>query len=377
MKRLLAFGTYDRHQHPRVGVLIDGMRERGWNVSELNRPLGLSTAQRVSLLRCPWKLPGFAARVGLRWMSLVRGSLRYRGRRRPDAILVGYLGHFDVLLARMLFPRTPIVLDHLIFAAGTAQDRGESGRLKLTVLRALDQCATGAADVVVVDTAEHGARLSSALRARGVVVPVGAQKAWYDAGEGRQDRVDQRPDEKNTLSVVFFGLFTPLQGTPTIARALLRLHRSDVRVDATLIGTGQDLEECQRILSDVDTVTWMPWVDAAELPGVVASHDVCLGIVGTTPKALDVVPNKVYQGLAAGCAVVTSETPPQRRILGESALMVTPGDDKALAEVLHRLADNREFLGAAQRAALYGRTRFVPGEVVAPLEERLEQELAR
>ena len=54
---------------------------------------------------------------------------------------------------------------------------------------------------------------------------------------------------------------------------------------------------------------WIDWVDADELPGVVAEHDVCLGIFGTTDKAPRVVPNKVYQGVASGCAVVTSDTP--------------------------------------------------------------------
>ena len=45
---------------------------------------------------------------------------------------------------------------------------------------------------------------------------------------------------------------------------------------------------------------------AADLPALVAGHDVCLGIFGTGDKALRVVPNKVFQGAAAGCAIVTS-----------------------------------------------------------------------
>ena len=57
-----------------------------------------------------------------------------------------------------------------------------------------------------------------------------------------------------------------------------------------------------------------------EGPALVAGHDVCLGIFGTGVKAQLVVPNKVYQGAAAGCAVVTSDTAPQRRALGENAV---------------------------------------------------------
>ena len=73
---------------------------------------------------------------------------------------------------------------------------------------------------------------------------------------------------------------------------------------------------------------------AANLPALVAGHDVCLGIFGTGDKALRVVPNKVFQGAAAGCAIVTSDTAPQRRALGDAAVLVPPGDPEALAAAL-------------------------------------------
>lgn len=375
MSRLLGFGTYDRDQHPRVGVLLDGLRANGWEVAELDLPLGMSTSERVELLRKPWLLGKLVMRLTYLWARLAVGSLRFRGRHAPDAVLVGYLGHFDVLLARVLFPRTTIVLDHLIFAAGTAQDRGESGGLKLAVLRVLDRLATGAADVIVVDTVEHGDRLAPSLAARRVVVPVGAPSDWFDAASVNGAGADVAPSAP--LSVVFYGLFTPLQGTPTIARALRRLYDEGAPVRATLIGKGQDLGECREILADADTVTWRDWVPAAELPSVVAGHDVCLGIVGTTAKAQDVVPNKVYQGIAAGCAVVTSNTAPQRRVLEDAAVLVPAGDDEALATALRRLAQDRSALEDARVAASLGRDRFHPEAVVGPLLDRLDEEMDR
>lgn len=367
MRRLLGFGTFDRDQHPRVGVLLDGFRANGWKVDELNFPLGLTTAERVELLRKPWLLGKLVARLGYRWARLALGSLGFRWRNAPEVLLVGYMGHFDVLLARVLFPRTTIVLDHLVFAAGTAMDRGENGGFKLALLGVLDRLATSAADVVVVDTAEHGERLAPALAERAVVVPVGAPEAWFDVAQ----KVD-RSAATSPLSVVFYGLFTPLQGTPTIARALRRLHEEGAPVRATLIGTGQDLDECRVTLAGVDTVTWMDWVPAAELPSVVAAHDVCLGIVGTTAKAQDVVPNKVYQGLAAGCAVVSSDTAPQRRVLEGAAVLVPAGDEEALAAALRRLAEDRTALAEARGAASRGRDRFHPEAVVVPLLDRLD-----
>ena len=49
----------------------------------------------------------------------------------------------------------------------------------------------------------------------------------------------------------------------------------------------------------------------------------------------------MYKGIAAGCVVVTSDTPPQRRILGGGARFVEPGDALALADALQALAQER------------------------------------
>jgi hypothetical protein len=119
---VLAFGTYNARKHPRVGILIDGLRKNGCNVEEVNHPLRLSTAQRVEILQRPWKLFGFAWNLLRLWLSLRKDARAWvRANGRPAAVLVGYMGHFDVLLAHHLFAGVPIILDHLIFAGDTAQ----------------------------------------------------------------------------------------------------------------------------------------------------------------------------------------------------------------------------------------------------------------
>jgi glycosyltransferase involved in cell wall biosynthesis len=110
---------------------------------------------------------------------------------------------------------------------------------------------------------------------------------------------------------------------------------------------------------------------------------VCLGIFGTGDKALRVVPNKVFQGAAAGCAVITSDTAPQRRVLGtvpleSGAVLVPPGDPAALADALLQLAADREWLLKLRHAARQlAAKRFTPEQVVAPLTDRLLPQHAR
>lgn len=363
---VLAFGSYDARLHPRITVLIEGLRAHGAAVVECNVPLRLDTAGRVRVLRQPWRLPLFLARLLTTWLSLVR---RARRTPRPGIVLVGYLGHFDVLLARLLFPSATVVHDMLVFASGTAKDRGASGAVQCA-LRALDMAAVRASDVLVVDTEENRDQLPAGRRHDGVVVPVGAPGSWLAS-----QPVPRPPG--TPVRVVFFGLFTPLQGTPTLGRALALLaNRSDIEV--LVVGNGQDLSTCRELAGeDRPGVAWTSWLESDALMSAVMSADVCLGIFGTTEKAQRVVPNKVFQGAAAGCAVVTSDTPPQRRALGDAGVYVPSGDPEALAAALRALADDRPGLLAVRTAAWrLAAEQFGPRAVVVPLLHRLRHDAA-
>lgn len=360
--RVLVFGTYDTRAHPRVQVMIDGLREHGVQVEECNAPLGLDTAARVALLKQPWRLPLLGWRLLTRWLTLVRLARRMP---RPDVVLVAYLGHFDVHLARRLFRGIPIVLDHFISGSDTARDREVSSPVKDRLLTWVDHAALRAADIAVVDTDEHRDLMPEWARPKGVVVPIGAPDEW---------EAPPRPsyDGSRPLKVIFFGLFTPLQGSRSIGAALAKLAE-EPRIEVTMAGGGQELEAAQQAAGGNPHVQWLGMVPSDRMPAVAAEHDVCLGIFGTGPKALRVVPNKAYQGIRAGCAIVTSGTEPQRRMLGDLAAYVPPGDPDALATILRELADDPARVAALQAASRAASERFGPKGVVVDLVEELER----
>src|SRR5262249_15537784 len=197
---------------------------------------------------------------------------------------------------------------------------------------------------------------------RSVVVPVGAPRAWfYPPVRHGAERV----------RVVFFGSFTPLQGAPVIGEALCLLADDD-RFAVTIVGSGQDYEATRSAAAGAGNVEWIAWVEPEQLPYLVACHDVCLGIFGTGPKALRVVPNKVFQGAAAGTAIITSDTPPQRQELGDAAVFVPAGDGAVLAAELRTLAAGRDRLWELRRAAFArANERFHPASVIDALNVRL------
>jgi len=420
-RRLLVFGSYDATLHPRVAVLRDGLAARGWQVQELNQPLGATTSDKVAAAGSLAAAMRLAGRQVRSWAGLVRDS---RGGPDPDVVLVGYMGHADVHLARLRYRRSVIALDHLVGLADTVGDRQLGGGAKLRVLDLIDRSALRAADVVVVDTDLQAQMLPRDAQARAVVVPVGAGREWFaaadrvssHAGAGARARADRAGDGASgsepagnaesgsagpagdsasgsepagdaesgsagpagdsdaasagpALRVVFFGLFTPLQGAPTIGRAIDLLR--DEPIEFTMIGHGQDLVETRELTRGSTRVRWLDWVDGEELPDLVAAHDVSLGIFGTGPKAQRVVPTKVYQGLAAGCAVVTAQTP-AAGTLGVAVVSVPPGDPEALADALRHLALDKESLTVARDRARAAAEQYSPESSTAGLDARLE-----
>ena len=356
MPKVLAFGTYNIRKHPRVGILIDGLRKNGCEVIEINDPLTLSTAERVEILKKPWKVFGFGVKLLGLWHSIAKQARAWmKTNGKPDAVLVGYMGHFDVLLAHHIFKGVPIVLDHLIFAGDTAKDRGAQG-LKVRLLNHLDRMAINAASLVVLDTKEHQEMLEPADSS--MVIPVGAPDEWYMAGKQAGGR---------SSGIVFYGLYTPLQGVPVIAQAARILAERGITPKFTLIGKGQDYDKVRSISKGLDNITFREWVEPEELPSVVASHAISLGIFSTTPKGLHVVPNKVYQSMAAGCAVITSDTAPQRRMLGDGVVFVQPGNPQALADAIETLLVDKDHLTRKQYDARAVAQRFTSDEITRGL----------
>jgi glycosyltransferase involved in cell wall biosynthesis len=237
-----------------------------------------------------------------------------------------------------------------------------AARLARRLLARLDRAAVGAAGLVIVDTPENAELLPAAAQSRSVVVPVGAGEEWFQPPTQRAD---------GPLRVVFFGLYTAQEGAPVIGAAIARC--ADAGIEFTMIARAED-RVVTASASLGSSVTWLDWVEADELPGFVATHDVALGIFGCKDKAKRVVPTKVYQGAAAGCVVVTARTDPQVRTLGDAAEYVTCGDADALADALIGLArDPSRVAELRRRSHELAARRFTPKAVVQPLVSALQQ----
>jgi glycosyltransferase involved in cell wall biosynthesis len=97
----------------------------------------------------------------------------------------------------------------------------------------------------------------------------------------------------------------------------------------------------------------LEWVDYDALIGYLHEADVCLGIFGTSDKAASVIPNKVFQILAAGKPLITRDSPAIRELVEHSPPSVTlipAGNPARLAEAIARCSAQDVLYGAGVSA---------------------------
>ena len=372
--RVCMFGTYEA-AYDRNQVLMRGMREAGIEVVECHVPLWETMRYKTSAFKGPAQYVVIAAKLALAYVQL---GFRYLLAPPHDVVLVGYLGHFDVFPARLLswLRRKPLVFDAFVSLYDTSvEDRKvfRRGSLSATLLRLIDRWSCKLSDLVLLDTNQHIEYFCEEFDldpSKFQRVLVGADPA-YAAEEPVAPREDR-------FVVLHYSKFAPLHGMPYILDAANQL-RDDPEIVFKIVGGGQTFAASKAYAErlGLENLELIPWLEPEQLRQAMREAQVCLGIFGDTPKARRVVPNKVYQCLAAGAAVVTGRSPASEELLvdREHALLCEMASGKAIAEAildLKRSPALRQRLG--ENGARLFREHYTPRILVeAELLPRLQE----
>ncbi len=375
------WGTFDRGK-PRNRILLRGLSENAENgvevlVCHTDVWPGVEDKSQLRGLR----------RLGflLRWLAAYPELIvRYLRLPRHDVTLVGYLGQLDVLV---LWPfarlrRIPVVWDAFLSLYDTVVDDRALVRPNHPLARLLylwEWLAARAASRVLLDTQAHAAffaRTFHLAQERVSSVLVGAEPEMFPAAS--------LPMGEGPVRVLFYGQLIPLHGVEIILRAAQKDKKDvkdckDTKDDTddfnwVIIGQGQEEETVRRMLeaAPVERLRWIPWVPYEELAEHIRAADVCLGIFGSSAKAGNVIPNKVFQIVSCGKPVITRDSPAIRELLSDSdpgVYLIPPANPEALLAALRRFWSERASLTLPLHEA--ARQRITPGAVGRELMEVL------
>ena len=331
---VLMCGTFDPH-FGRNRQLLRLMESRNITVNVKN--YSLWSSNKVADVRhgkVQRVLRGIAV-YGQMTVALLAQTLNPR--RRPSVVLVPHPCQFDAVVVGAIcrIVRVPMVIDYFVSLHETVvDDRNIVSSTSLTakVLRSVDALSVKLATLILADTpqdVEAFAKETSTAPSKWRTVWVGADTDIY-----KPTLTASSPEKV----VLFYGTYIPLQGIDFIVRASLLLPK-EYRV--RLIGEGQERPRIEKIIRELNApIELLDSVSETDLPAEIAQASVCLGIFGTGAKSSRVIPNKVFQCMAMGKAVITADTPAIRNHLGSAVATVPAGDPQALANAIVALLED-------------------------------------
>lgn len=340
--RVCFWGTFDR-SYSRHQILAKGLAENGVELLFCHEGVWQKSADKTKAYKGILGKLILVFQLALAYLKL---TVRYAFMPRHDVLLVGFLGHFDVFIARLLasMSRRKLVFDAFISLYDTSvHDRVliRDGSVFARLLKSVDRVSCGLADLVLLDTPEHIDYFVETLACRResfLCLPVGANDGIYSP-----ELISERSSASKT--VLLYCRYAPLHGVETVLEAA-RLLKDEQGIRVRLIGDGQTRREMEALARDWDLVhvDFVDSVSEEKLAKEIAAADIHLGIFGRTEKARRVVPNKLYQGMAIGKAMITGRAASVEGIMKhrETIFFCEMANPSSLADAMRELLGDSE-----------------------------------
>jgi len=291
-----------------------------------------------------------------------------------DLMIVGCPGFKAVVLAKFFLTRKPVVFNAFVSMYDSLiYDRRQAGKYSYRAFSMwfYDWCACFLADRVLLDTLAHidyFVKTFRLPREKFVRVLVGSDN-------DRVYPVECQKGLSGRFRVHFHGSYIPLQGIEYIIRAAKLLENE--HIDFTLIGGGQTYRSIQQLARELNirNVKFKKKVPYDMLRQHMSCADICLGIFGNTAKAKRVIPNKLYESLAAKCPTLTGESPAAKELLTvrKDVLFCNMADAEDLAEKIRELKDDPHL---RERIAQNGHKLFLEQAIPKKIAKKLLEDIS-
>jgi glycosyltransferase involved in cell wall biosynthesis len=333
------FGSYDK-TYTSNKLILQGLRENNIPVVEINAHI---------------KVTALTTREGMTWGQIIKRILRkykifseivkkFGEFRKTNVIYVGYPGHVDVYpayIAAKLFGKKLVFNPLLIVYVGFSEEQGILNKKSLLgkVIKETEKVGYNLCDMVFADTPMQKEFLKNEMRVaedKISVLPIGADNKGYEYSEYNNTK-------SKKINVVYYGLYAPIHGVEYLIEAARKL-RDDQDIEFTMVGSGNKYEETLSMAKkyNLQNVNFYPNVFEGEHLKYLQNADIFVGFLKKHSSVDKVIPNKVYQGLALGRAVLTADSPATRSVFEhkKNIYLIEPSNSEALVGAILDLKNN-------------------------------------
>jgi glycosyltransferase involved in cell wall biosynthesis len=208
------------------------------------------------------------------------------------------------------------------------------------------------------------------------LIPNGVTTSMFDP-DAKGEEVRQNWQLNGEFVVTYAGALGLANDIPTILRAAEQL-REQTHIHFLLVGDGKERQQLERTAQQLklSNVTFTGSVAKSRMPAVLAASDACVATLQNIPMFTTTYPNKVFDYMAAGRPTILGIDGVIRQVIedAQAGIFVQPGDDKALANAVLTLANDRtkaQAIGASARA--YVQKHFERSQQAEQFAELLEK----
>lgn len=337
--KICFFGTYDR-TYSSNRLILQGLRENNVPVVEINAHTKVTLLN--SQAHMSWKQ--ILKRIIKKYKIFSEFAKNYMEFIKTDVIYVGYPGHVDLFAAYLfakLFNKKLVFNPLLIVYVGFSEEQGILGKNSLLgkTIKIAEGIGYKLCDMVFADTPNQKEFLKKNFGIKDEkirVLPIGADNKGYEYSEYKNT-------QGKKVNVVYYGLYAPMHGVEYIVDAA-NILKNDADVIFTMVGSGNKYEETFNKARDLGltNIKFYPDVFEGGHLRYLQGADIFLGFLKKHPTIDKVIPNKVYQGLALGRAVITADSPVIRSVFKdrENMYFVEPSNSAVLAKAILDLKNN-------------------------------------
>ena len=334
------FGTY-RQNYARNALLIEGLKRNQIKVIECHETLWQGTKDRVQTASGGWKNPSFWLRVFTTYTKLI---YRYFKCGKHDIVIVGYPGHFDVFLARILswLNNKPLAWDVLNSLFLVSKERRIDSKSPFTVflIKHLEKIACNLPDMLFLDTkrfVQWFCETHHLSPDNFRILPIGADDRYFHP-------VDSTRELSDSFYVIYYGSYIPNHGIDTIIKAAAILDKMDPSIKFTMIGDGPEKPNAKSMANKfkLGNLSFINWLPREKLIGYIGNSSLVLGNFGDTIQASLTNNNKIYEALAMRKPVISGNAPSLPGALKhkENIYLIQRNDPEALAQGIIELKEN-------------------------------------
>lgn len=167
------------------------------------------------------------------------------------------------------------------------------------------------------------------------------------------------PNSAGRLILIYVGFVNYSRGLQNTLLSLREFAKVNSNFLLMILGKGNAEAHLKRMAAELgltEHVDFLGWIDNREIPGFIASADVCIVPHPPSGHWNNTIPNKLFDYMAVGKPVLVSDVRPMKRIVNELRCGLVYEDSNATSFVsqLSRLGDEvyRRELGQNGRVAI-------------------------